>query len=669
MPKAKRKQKRRIQSKKRQQHVARQRTFSKALMLAEQGDFGEAKAELLQWEDEGQLPTDALLLLLDLCHRTKDARVYARVALKLAERTPQDPEVRLCAGGGCYATGMPALAVLHFEEFLRLAPAHPKAKEVSGEIETLRSTLAKVAADEDIDNPDTVRRLALTEQTLMLLADGYLHDVLQVTRQHLERFPSDARALNNRAEALYQLGRWEEALKALGQSIEVDGSNYHAHASRCRIEFLRGMEAESDRDVERLEQLTPRRSSDLTKAAEAFAFRGDDDRVLAAFNRLHEEGWEQDSPKDSAMLYFFAAVARDRRDDRPKAEKLWKQSLKYSHSISFAADNLEEMRKPPGQGSGSFYFPLEYWIDRKTFDQIAQQLRQFAGDDFDQSNPREDAAFKTFMKRHSHLESLIPALLDRSDHLGQTFAVELASRAGSPASVDALVRYIQSSRGTDSFRYRVASDLKQRGLLAASELEMWVAGKPARIALLNFRISDEPNIQPSRTEEVNELAGEACEELRCGEGAAAESMLRRALELDADAPDLWNNLAMALLIQGQQRQAEEISAKVTRQWPEYFFGQLMVANRLVSDRKFDAAFELLDKLQRREEFHRSEFNSLCKSFINYYSAKGENSSALHWLEMLEGSAPDDINIPTLRHQITHKPRLRDLLRLGGSRDV
>lgn len=559
MPKAKRKQKRRIQSKKRQQHVARQRALSRALTLSEQGDFDEAKAELLQWEVERQLPTDALLLLLDLCHRTKDTRVYTHVALKLAERIPHDPEVRLCVGGACYAMRMPALAVLHFEEFLRLAPAHPRAKEVSGEIETLRATLAKVAQEEDLDNADTLRRLASTEQMLILLAGGYLHDVLQVTRQHLERFPHDARALNNRAEALYQLGRWE---------------------------------------------------------------------------------------------------------DRPGAAKLWKQSLKYSTSISFAADNLEEIRKPPGQGSGSFYFPLEYWIDKKTFDNVTQLLRQFVADDFGKSNSQDDAAFKTFMKRHPHLDSLIPALLDRSDDVGQTFAVELASRAGSPASVDALVRYIQSSRGTDSFRYRVASSLSQRGLLAASELEMWVAGEPARVALLNFRISDEPTIQPSRSEEVNELAAEAYEELLCGEGAAAESMLRRALELDADAPDLWNNLAMALLLQGQERQAEEISAKVTRQWPEYFFGKLIVANRLTAKGKFDEAFELLDKLQRRDEFHRSEFNSLCKSFIKYHSAKGESCSALHWLEMLENCTPDDINIPDLRHQITRKPRLRDLLHLG-----
>jgi tetratricopeptide (TPR) repeat protein len=664
--KAKGKAKRRVGPPKRRKSVSGGRRFDQALHRFHEGDKDDAKKLLLEWEQESDLPIDALSLLMEICHRDHDLTTYARAALALSNRQPEEAEAHLCAAGGCYSTRMPASALLHFKEFIRLAPQHAMADEVRGEIEKLYKGLAEIAPGENVDDADNLRRLAWTEQTLMLLGGGHLREVVRLTTKHIADFPSDTRALNNQAEALYQSGRWEEALNSLDRSIACDDANYYAHANRCRIRFLRGLGELSDRDADLLGQLQPRQASDLTKAAEAFAFRGEDDRVLAAFERLHTEGWQDDSPKDSALLYHFAAVAHCRRGDDHQAKKLWKQSTNHSDSISFAEDNLKDLRNPVSERSGPFYFSLEYWVSADVFEDLAKLREVFAKYDSGESSEKLDRVCKQLVGRHPHLQGLVPALLDRGDRLSQMIATELAARVPTPDTTDALISFIQSSHGSDSIRYQIALDLKQRGHLPDGELEMFVGGKVSRVALLDYKITDEPNVPPSRSPEVERLAGSAYEALQRGDGRAAEKQLRHAVELDCDSPDLWNNLAMSLLMQDRDREANEILVTVAGRWPEYFFGQLALANQLIVGKKLDEALEVLDRLQRQGEFHRTEFSGLCKTFIKYYLARRETRGALGWLEMLESCTPDDINIPSLRRRIESKPRLRDVFRAGTS---
>ncbi len=430
---------------------------------------------------------------------------------------------------------------------------------------------------------------------------------------------------------------------------------------------MHGLTELSERDADRLGQLRPRQASDLSKAAEAFAFRGEDDRVLLAFERLHTEGWQDDSPMDSALLYHFAAVAHLRGGDDRQAKRLWKQSINHSDSISFAKDNLKDLRNKVGERSGPFYFSIEYWVSGNVFADLSNFIEALTNDDCGGASEDLDRAFKQLMVRHPHLQGLVPALLDCGDRLSQLIATELAVRVPTQETTEALVSFIQSSRGTDSIRYQTALDLKQRDLLHDGELDMFIGGKVSRVALLDFRITDEPHIAPSRSPEVERLAESAYEALQRGDGRAGENQLRCAVELDCDAPDLWNNLAMSLLMQSRDKEANEILATLSERWPEYFFGQLARANQLIVEKKLDDALEVLNKLQRQGEFHRTEFSGLCKTFIKYHVARRETREASRWMEMLESCTPDDADIPILQRRIDSKPILRNIFGAGRSR--
>ena len=83
-----------------------------------------------------------------------------------------------------------------------------------------------------------------------------------------------------------------------------------------------------------------------------------------------------------------------------------------------------------------------------------------------------------------------------------------------------------------------------------------------RVEILDFKITDEPNVSLSRKPDVDRCAEQAHKALLEGNGKLAEMKLRRASELEPDAPDLWNNLAMALLMQGRQTDHDLIAETV-----------------------------------------------------------------------------------------------------------
>ena len=546
---------------------------------------------------------------------------------------------------------MPASAIVYFSKFLSIVPSSEKAEQVREQIPVLRDILTKVAAGEDIDDLSNLQRLAWTEQTLMWLGGGRLKEVLSVTRKHLDRFPSDTRARNNRAEALFRSGMWEEALTELEKSLVDDPSNFYSVACSCRIHFLRGMTTKSDAEAQRLEMMSPRQASDLTKAAEAFAFRGDDRRVLAQFDRLQEEGWVDDSPMDSALLYHFAAVVSARSGDLNLAKMRWKQSLEFA-SLDLAKDNLDDLTKPVSDRSGSYCFPLNYWFDDTQLKEIVEISSNFWNTDFNGDRERtfaqENAVIQTLQRKYPFVEKLIPALLDRSDRVGQMMAVGLGCRMGSEVVRQAILAFSESERGSDSLRYDSALQLKRRGLLPVGEIVLFISGKPTRVEILDFLITDEPKVSPGRSPKVERLAEDAFHALFEGRGKVAETKLRLATELEPDAPDLWNNLAMALLMQDREKEFEAICEMVSQRWPDYFFGRVTFANRLVKSRQYEEALEILNALQHRGTFHRTEFTALSKSFAKYFMSRNEQSSAIRWIEMLEQVSPDDLDIPRLR---------------------
>src|SRR5205823_2473275 len=73
---------------------------------------------------------------------------------------------------------------------------------------------------------------------------------------------------------------------------------------------------------------------------------------------------------------------------------------------------------------------------------------------------------------------------------------------------------------------------------------------------------------------VEKLAAEAMAELYQDDGPAAERLLKRALEIEPDAPDLLNNLARAYQLQGRMDESDALTRQIQERFPDYFFGRV-----------------------------------------------------------------------------------------------
>jgi len=74
-------------------------------------------------------------------------------------------------------------------------------------------------------------------------------------------------------------------------TLRLSPDNFYARAARCRLTYLQGHAEKSRAEAERLLNLEPRQISDLTKAAQSFAFVGEEEKICWAFEQAERRQW------------------------------------------------------------------------------------------------------------------------------------------------------------------------------------------------------------------------------------------------------------------------------------------------------------------------------------------------------------------------------------------
>jgi tetratricopeptide (TPR) repeat protein len=140
---------------------------------------------------------------------------------------------------------------------------------------------------------------------------------------------------------------------------------------------------------------------------------------------------------------------------------------------------------------------------------------------------------------------------------------------------------------------------------------------------------------------VDKIMEEAMPLLRAGKGAQAEILFRKALTLEPVRPDLLNNLAQALVLQGLKEDGLCISETILILFPDYLFARAALALAAMHDGDYEDALELLTPLFSRREFHISEYNVLCSALIEFSLLTKQYHSARVWFDTW--SQPDPKN--------------------------
>jgi hypothetical protein len=93
--------------------------------------------------------------------------------------------------------------------------------------------------------PSSLTKRQLIEEARTVALTGDWEQVLELNTKFLERYPRDARALNQKGRALLELGRLQESWDAYSEALSADPANMIARRNLQRLEMLAASETET----------------------------------------------------------------------------------------------------------------------------------------------------------------------------------------------------------------------------------------------------------------------------------------------------------------------------------------------------------------------------------------------------------------------------------------
>lgn len=623
----------------------REARLDKAETLIRRKKWAEADELLATLQRQNPRQQEVLALRLELAARTRDFRTHQAVCRQLIELRPDDAELHMLLGGSYLASQRPALALRTFQDFLRRWPVHPEADEARRMIAEIEPVFRQMIAGSGLEGDDALQLAAWHEEILVHLECGEFAALRRVAEKLLAARPQFAPALNNLAESFAQEADYAQAAQTERRVLAFDANNLHALGNLTRYLYLSGQATEAEELAARLRTLTPSRSDEWVRMLETLSCLGDDAGVEEGARRAWESG--QLSGDDlAAYAEHLAAVAAYRQGREADARRHWQTALRHQPGFHLAQDNLDDLRQPVEKRHAAWPFEIKKWLPQNLGEEMAKDLKGREGAERDGAVARRAI---DFLRKRPNVEKLVPILLDRGDPAGRTWALKLAQLAGTPAMHAALRDFALSQRGPDEQRLEASRAAQEAGVFPSGLVRVWMQGEWREVLLLSFEVTGEP--ERKHGPEVDELASEAHEALHAGEGERAETLLRRALELEPDKPDLLNNLAAAYVLQDRIEESKQLIRQIHDRFPDYFFGRIGAARLAIEAGQLDEALALLRPLLGQKKFHTSEFTALAQAEIELLLARGEREGARSWLKMWEDTVPDHPQLSVWRSRV------------------
>mgnify|MGYP005841494323 CR=1 FL=1 len=595
-----------------------------ALLIAEK-QYAEALAIAGQLAREHPDDPDAVALLATAASGAGELVTALLAADRLSELSPDDPEVHLIRATSLAGQGFAALALRAFTEVTQRFAGTPQAADAWKSASMLTEFLRRFMPEAGLRMPEDLPLIEADEQSQICLSRGDSAGCLAAVGRAMALRPGYAPARNIASDAHFAAGNTSAAIAEARGVLADDPGNVQAASNLTRFLLLSGDPAGAAEAGTRLRSLTPRRPNDYLRVAEALAFLGDDEGVLAVCptGSRRTADW---SPIMRAVLCHLAAVASSRLGNEDRARKLWREALRHNPACLLAERNLADSLAPAGRRNGAWSHSFQEWIPNSVLREIA------AGAPPGADGGRLSEAIRKVAARRPELAALVPALLDRGDSDSRKFATMVAGALATPELHAALRSFAMGVRGSDDNRLEAAEVLTAARVIEPGEHEMHLEGRPCKTLLLGFNVTSEPTNPPPPA--LIGLLGRGREALNSGRFAAAERAFREVLQIAPGTPEAANNLAVALVRLGRGAEAEKVIRELFEARPDYLFARVAVARMTAQEGRYAEAEELLKPVMARAELHVSEFRALAEAQVFLNTRKGDAGRASVWGNLL-----------------------------------
>jgi tetratricopeptide (TPR) repeat protein len=502
----------------------------------------------------------------------------------------------------------------------------------------------------------------LHERGQVYLAQGEYQKAREVEEEVLRQLPDFTSAQNNLSLISFAQGNVDEAIATAQKVLEIQPDNIHALSNLTRFHCLKGQIEQAKPFAERLKASQANAWDVWTKKVEALNYLADDEGILEVFDRAKASG-DLKSSDINALFYHFVAVALARLGQTQKAREQWQEALKRSPGLELAQENLEDFKKPIGQRHAPWSFYLSNWLTKKTIDDLVTLISPTAKS---KDETLITKATKRFLAEHPDFAQIVPILLDQGDPQGREFAFRLASITKTPEMLTVLRDFALGQSGPDEMRHQAAIKVSEAGLLPSESVHMWIQGEWREVNLISYEFHEESTATHSR--KVNQWLGQAISLMKTSDkkdAEEAENLLKKALEVEPDSPDLLNNLAGAYELQGRSEESIDLMRKITELYPDYIFARVTVARLHIRQGETDTAEVLLKPLISRKRFHFDEFAAFCNAYLELLLAQHKRDAARAWLKMWEGVDPEHPDIMKWKVRIEGPGLLEKLSKMSN----
>jgi tetratricopeptide (TPR) repeat protein len=454
------------QSKAQQQRIRRQRLAArrsgapsahevceKAIELLDRRCHDEAREILEEYEATSPGRRDVLQLLLEVYHQQHDFGPYRDICRRLVRMEPGNPMFRLMLAGGFAANAQLASALVAFRHFVDRWPNDPLADGARQSIARLEPAVAELLQEFSLTGKGGLETMVLNEEMLGCLATGDYRGTIQAGEKLLSLNPNFVPALNNLSEAYFRTGQLDAAIGVSRRILREQPENIHALSNLSRFLYITGQHEEAQELLEQLLAVPSTRADQYSKKCEALGYFGADEEIYALYREAKRNRALRHGTPGVALLYHFAATAMGRLGYRRRAVGCWRKALSIDPTLDLARSNLEDASGPARERNGPWYFSLDYFFDPDSLNDLFDVVQGLKDRRDDQTFME---AFKHFADAHPEIVRLIPALLDRGDSMGRSFAWSLAAALDTPEMRQALRDFCSSGRGPERLRLETA---------------------------------------------------------------------------------------------------------------------------------------------------------------------------------------------------------------------
>ena len=586
---------------------------------------------------------DILELMATSYAEQKNHYGFLITMLQLHELLPNRWNIVLGLADAYLVNDFNALAFKTFRHFIRQWPQNENAPRVQKTIQILEQFVDEVSSNLTFSFEDGLIFFAKHEEIQLLMNQGDYGQCKVLAKELLSQRPSFAPVKNNLSKISWLEGNLAQAIDITRGVLADQPDNVHALSNMCCYLYMQGEKEHALELAKRLKNVEILSKDHWLVIVKALSFIEDINGVIELFEKA-----KPNIKNDliSPPFFHYCAAAEYQIGEVSEAKILWQKSADEEPNFLLATENLKELEKPIYERTCPQTFTMDEWLPKQIIKDLTLIFTR-ASVENERKNTRDQLG--SYIEKHPLILHFIPAALRNGDHVARKLALDLAEFAPNTILDKSLESFVLGREGPDSLRIETAHILARKGVLEnGKKIDLWIKGELRSVIMVGFEIVSGPpekdNLHPS----VKFLMEEAIDDLRRANGEKAERKLRKAIAIQPNEPSLLNNLAVSLQMQGRMAEANALADQIEKNFPDYFFGQLIAVKKSIAAGRIEKAKKILDRLMKKERLHVTEFSALCACQIDFDLMKKDLEDAKTWLRVWQGIYPEDPSLERYR---------------------